>query len=122
MLTTVAKLRIVHNADVGDGPALGIDLGGTLYLSREELEERLHTPESTSRSGGLDQDTTIRGDVESVSLLVRDHLVSHDDEADLLGVVTARGLHGQIVSGGACDLVLEEVSDNSKTLVCDNLS
>ena len=122
MLTTIAKLRIVLDTDIGYGPALSTDLRGALYLSREELQERLHTPEGTARSGGLDQDTTVRGNVERVPLLVRDHLVSHDDEADLLGGVAARRLHGQIVSGRACDLVPEEVSDNGKALVCDNLS
>ena len=37
VLTTVAELGIVLDADIGYGPALGINLGGTLYLSREEL-------------------------------------------------------------------------------------
>ena len=106
MLTTIAKLRVVLDTDIGDCPALSIDLRGALYLSREELKERLHTPESTTRSGGLDQDPTVRGYVERVTLLVRDHLVSHDDEADLLGGVATRGLHGQVVSCRVRDLVL----------------
>ena len=106
VLTTVAELRVVLDANKGDGPTLSINLRGALYLSREELKERLHTPESPAWSGGLDQDPTVRGHVERVTLLVRDHLVSHDDEADLLGGVAACGLHGQVVSGGACYLVL----------------
>ena len=106
VLTTIAKLRIVLDTDIGYCPALSIDLRGALYLSREELEERLHTPEGTARSGGLDQDPTVRGHVERVTLLVRDHLVGHDDEADLLGGVATCGLHGQVVSCRVRDLVL----------------